>query len=119
MLIGDGTYGYNNTPVYSSEDSILLDYVKNKYDWSLSREYITKKGNTYQEIRVKGICKDLREIGIYGQTKNNKRLPDNYLTLNKQDAALLLAGLWDTDGCFCSGKSYSGFLTSSCIDLIK
>ena len=119
MLIGDGTYSYNNTPIYSSEDSILLDYVKNKYNWSLSREYTTKKGNIYQEIRVKGICKDLKEIGIYGQTKNNKRLPDNYLTLNKQDAALLLAGLWDTDGCFCSGKSYSGFLTSSCIDLIK
>lgn len=119
MLIGDGTYGYNNTPEYCSEDSILLNYVKNKYEWSLGNEYLTTKGNLYQEIRIKNICSNLRDIGIYGQTKNNKRLPDCYLSLNKEQASLLIAGLWDTDGCFHYSKSYCGFFTSSCIDLIK
>ena len=40
----------------------------------------------------------LREVGIYGQTKNNKRLPPNYGSLNKNDLRLIIAGLFDTDG---------------------
>lgn len=100
MLIGDGTYGFNNTPKYSSEDSELLSYVESRYETGLSASHITKKGNIYKDIRVKGICPKLRKIGIYGQTHSNKRLPNNYEQLTKNDTALLLAGLYDTDGTF-------------------
>lgn len=99
MLIGDGTYGSNNTPKFSSEDEELLNYVKKKYDWSISAEHITRNGKYYQDIRVKGICSLLRKIGIYGQTKTAKRLPTNYQTLTEKDTKLLLAGLYDTNGC--------------------
>jgi len=47
MLIGDGSYGYNNTPKYSSEDSVLLNYIKNKYEWGLNKEVTTKKNTIY------------------------------------------------------------------------
>jgi len=99
MLIGDGSYGYDNTPCYCSEDKELLDYVKNKYEWSFSVGHLSKSGKAYEEIRIKGICSKLREIGIYGQTKTNKRLPSNYMTLTKKDTSLLIGGLIDTDGC--------------------
>ena len=98
MLIGDGSYGFDNTPKYSSEDPELLSYVESRYDTGLSASHITKKGNLYKDIRIKGICPELRKIGIYGQTRSNKRLPDNYELLTKNDASLLLAGLYDTDG---------------------
>lgn len=98
MLIGDGTYGFNNTPKYSSEDPELLNYVESRYETGLSASHITKKGNLYKDIRVKGICSELRKIGIYGQTHRNKRLPNNYQTLTRKDTALLIAGLYDTDG---------------------
>ena len=101
MLIGDGTYGYDNTPKYSSEDQELLSYVEDRYETGLSASHITKAGNLYKDIRIKGICGELRNIGIYGQTKLSKRLPVNYQMLNKENAALLLAGLYDTDGTFC------------------
>ena len=101
MLIGDGSYGFNNTPKYSSEDSELLEYVESRYETGLSASHVTKKGNLYKDIRVKGICKNLREIGIYGQTKLSKRLPSNYQQLDKENTALMLAGLYDTDGTFC------------------
>jgi intein/homing endonuclease len=99
MLVGDGSYGFDNTPKYSSEDKELLDYIKDSYDWGLSHSHVSKRGKLYEEIRVKGICSNLREIGIYGQTKTNKRLPDNYQKLAYEDTVLLLSGIVDTDGC--------------------
>lgn len=98
MLIGDGSYGVKQSPKYSSEDKELLEYIKNEYPWSLSSTHITKNGKIYEDIRVKGICPKLRDIGIYGQVKEQKRLPNNYQTLTKDDTSLLLSGLYDTDG---------------------
>ena len=99
MLIGDGSYGYDNTPKFSSEDEELLNYVKERYEWGISGQHITKEGRLYQDIRVKGICPLLRRIGIFAQTKTAKRLPAKYQTLTEEDTKLLLAGLYDTDGC--------------------
>ena len=120
MLIGDGSYGNNETPKYSSEDIELLEYVKSKYDTSLSATHITKKGNIYEDIRVKGICSYLKEIGIYGQVKQAKRLPSNYQTLTRNATIDLLSGLYDTDGTFYSKgtKSYIG-LTQCNIEILK
>lgn len=110
MLIGDGSYGYNETPKYSSEDPELLQYVKSRYSTSLSATHTTKRGNIYEDIRVKGICSKLKDIGIYGQTKQSKRLPNNYQTLTEDSIKELLSGLYDTDGTFYNNetKSYIG-----------
>ena len=113
MLIGDGSYGYNNTPKFSSEDEELLNYVKERYDWGISNEHIAKEGRHYQDIRVKGICPLLRKIGIFAQTKTAKRLPSKYQTLTEEDTKLLLAGLYDTDGCI------TGIGNSACIELTQ
>lgn len=120
MLIGDGSYGNNETPKYSSEDRELLEYIKGKYDTSLSATHVTKKGNVYEDIRVKGICSYLRKIGIYGQVKQEKRLPNNYQTLTRNATIDLLSGLYDTDGTFYSKgtKSYIG-LTQCNIEILK
>lgn len=120
MLIGDGSYGNNETPKYSSEDRELLEYVKGKYDTSLSATHVTKKGNVYEDIRVKGICSYLRKIGIYGQVKQEKRLPNNYQTLTRNATIDLLSGLYDTDGTFYSKgtESYIG-LTQCNIEILK
>lgn len=100
MLIGDGSYGFNETPKYSSEDEELLTYIKEKYSTSLSNTHITKKLKIYEDIRIKDICSKLKEIGIYGQTKLKKRLPLNYQKLDEQNIKELLSGLYDTDGCY-------------------
>lgn len=119
MLIGDGSYGLRQSPKYSSEDKELLDYIKNKYDWSLSSNHITKKGNYYEDIRIKGICSDLRNIGIYSQVKTNKRLPVNYQTLTKEDTSLLLSGLYDTDGSIYFNKDGFISLTQSNKEILE
>lgn len=98
MLIGDGSYGYNNTPTYSSQDIELQKYIENNYNNTVTLTRIGSTGKVYKEYRIQHICCKLREIGIYGQTKKEKRLPSNYQTLTKQDCILLLSGLYDTDG---------------------
>ena len=120
MLIGDGSYGTNEALKYSSEDKELLEYIKDRYNTSLSATHVTKKGNTYEDIRVKGICKYLREIGVYGQVKQAKRLPNNYQTLTKNSVIGLLSGLYDTDGTFYNKdtRSYIG-LTQCNIEILK
>lgn len=119
MLIGDGSYGLHQSPKYSSEDRELLNYIKSKYDWSLSKGHITKKGKEYEDIRIKNICPKLREIGIYGQVKTNKRLPDNYQTLNKESTSLLLSGLYDTDGSIWFNKDGYISLTQSNREILE
>lgn len=113
MLIGDGSYGLRQSPKYSSEDKELLNYIKSNYDWSLSATHITKKNKIYQDIRIKNICPRLREIGIYGQVKCQKRLPNNYQTLTKENTMLLLSGIYDTDGSIWFNKDGYISLTQS------
>ena len=123
MLIGDGSYHFNQTPCLSSEDIEIQQYVKERYETSLSNTHITKKNKVYEELRVKNICKHLRSIGIYGQTKDKKRLPNNFQCLTKEDTILLLSGLYDTDGCIHVDKnndkqSYIA-LTQGNIEILK
>ena len=96
MLIGDGTYG--SSVRYCSEDKELLDYVKGKYAFVVTSSHITKSNKVYEEGRVNGVRGLLSDIGILGQTKNKKHLPNCYQTLCREDSALLLSGLYDTDG---------------------
>lgn len=123
MLIGDGSYHFNQTPCLSSEDIEIQQYVKERYETSLSNTHITKKNKVYEELRVKNICKHLRSVGIYGQTKDKKRLPNNFQCLTKEDTILLLSGLYDTDGCIHVDKnndkqSYIA-LTQGNIEILK
>lgn len=97
-LIGDGSYGYDKTPVLSNCDSEINNYVLSNFDTKIERERITKDGKQYLETRIKGICPKLRELGIYGQTKDKKRLPLNIHTYDKYTLSELIGGLFDTDG---------------------
>lgn len=114
MLIGDGSYGLKSTPKFSSEDNELLSYVKNKYEWGLSNTHITKKNKVYEDIRIKNITSKLRDIKIYGQVKQQKRLPYNFETLTENDCKELLSGLYDTDGCVFYNKNNSTIGLTQC-----
>lgn len=97
LLIGDGTY--NGTPVLTNCDEDVLSYVTNKYKCTdRKKQTPTKDGRMLRSISVLGIRNELRNIGIYGQTKLNKRLPDCIFSSRESDCCELLAGLIDTDG---------------------
>lgn len=116
MLIGDGSYGFDKTPVFSNCDEELNSYVDDKFDTKIERSYITKDGRVYRETRIRKICPNLRELGIYGQTKLAKTLPPKIHSCTKAQVCELLAGLYDTDGHVTldkNGKVQVGLTSSS------
>jgi len=118
-LIGDGSYGYNKTPVMSGCDNEINDYILKNFDSVIEKSHLTKELKFYQETRIKGICPKLRKLGIYGQTKLKKRLPKNIHSYCKKDICELLGGFFDTDGSVNSRKGgYKITLTASSFDLL-
>lgn len=97
-LIGDGSYGKDKTPRLSNCDDFINSYVFENFDTAIERTHITKTGKTYYETRIKGICKKLRELGIYGQTKDKKTLPVNIDKYDSDSLSELIGGIYDTDG---------------------
>lgn len=97
-LIGDGSYGLNKTPVLSNCEPEINGIVNTTLDSVIEKSYKTKTNKVYQETRIRGICAKLRELGIYGQTKLNKTLPNDVHKYTKQDLCELVGGLFDTDG---------------------
>lgn len=98
LLVGDGSYGFDKTPVIATCDSEVQSLVFSRFNYAVEKSYETKSGKTYMAIRIKGITKQLRELGIYGQTKTAKRLPNDIHTWDKESIAEFLAGLYDADG---------------------
>lgn len=121
LLIGDGSYGFDKTPVLATCDEEVFEYVNSRYECVIERSYITSNDKIYREIRIKGICGKLREIGIYGQTRNNKRLPLNINSYSREDIIMMIRGYFDADSC-CVCKSNTPNrvnLDCSCYDLLK
>lgn len=115
-LIGDGSYSFDKTPRLSNCEPEIIDYLESNYDCVTEREYLTKTDKVYKEIRIKNMCPTLRELGIYGQTKNRKTLPVDIHSYTKHDICELLGGLFDTDGYV--SKDYRVSLTSMSKDLL-
>lgn len=98
-LIGDGSYGFNKTPRLSNCDGEINEYIETHFDTRLDRPTrLTKDGKVYKETYIKGICPKLRELGIYGQVKDKKRLPVNIHKYDQESLSELIGGLFDTDG---------------------
>lgn len=114
-LIGDGSYGHDKTPRLSNCDDSINTYIYDNFDCVTERQYLTKDGKTYKETRIKGICSKLRELGIYGQTKSAKRLPNDIHTYDYKSLTELIGGLYDTDGYIriCNDKRVRIILTQS------
>ena len=98
LLIGDGCYGYDKTPVLSNCDNDINDYVYSNYDCATEKQYTTKTNEEYKETRIRNICGILREAGIYGHTKGNKTLPVDFDQYDKESFCELIGGIFDTDG---------------------
>lgn len=77
LLIGDGSYTKKSTPTLSNCDDDVNDYVYSHFDCTQESLYHTKDGRLFKSTRIRGITKEMRKIGIYGQSKNSKRLPNN------------------------------------------
>lgn len=126
LLIGDGSYGEKQNVRIHSCDAEILDYVKSNYSTTVQMSTPTKINKQYECLTIKGIRDLLRELGIYGQTKNNKRLPVDFSLLTREQLQLIIAGLFDTDGNISNTfnkkrQTWNSTISvaSSCLELVK
>jgi intein/homing endonuclease len=97
-LIGDGSYGKNQQPRISNCEEEINQYIENELDSTVQIQRLTKEGKVYRETALLGYNNNLRELGIYGQTKLDKTLPSNIHLYSKEDLQEFIGGLFDTDG---------------------
>ena len=122
LLIGDGNYNKDHGVRIYSADSETWNYIE-KYQ--LGGQINFDNSNYNKEFRAYRIFdgpEHLRELGIYEQTKKNKRLPIHIHKYTKDSICKLIAGLFDTDGfvfCNIEKKDYKVVFCQSNIDLIN
>ena len=119
-FIGDGHYGKNDVPSISSCDFEINNYISENFKTSDKKKpYYTKDGKLMLNRRLKCTGKKLRELGIFGQTKCNKTLPNNLYKYCKNDLCELLGGIFDTDGHITiKGNKPTICFTTKCENLI-
>ena len=118
LLIGDGSYGFDKTPVLSSCDSEINEFVYKTCNAVLEKEYLTKDGRLYKETRIKNITRQLRELGIYGQVSYKKRLPTDIDKYDKFSVCELIAGLFDSDGHVSLSEKSKNITFTSCSEVL-
>lgn len=121
-LVGDGTYGKKQTPCLINADTNIINYIKDNYEYSVQHKEATKDGRTLYKMRIKNITKVLKDLGIYGQTKDEKRLPDNIHSYSKESVCEFLGGYYDADGCvYVNERTEEAFvkITSANKEIIK
>ena len=99
LFIGDGSYRDKSSVRLTSCDEEIKNYIRSLYPCSTINSYTTKDGRLCEQLLVKKAKYDINKVGINGQTKERKRLPDNIFNCDKNTICELLAGLYDTDGC--------------------
>lgn len=121
VLIGDGTYGKDSIVKLFSADKQTWDYIEsNNLGKYIDQNRYKDRKKEFRTYHITNGCQLLKNVGIYGQTKESKRLPINIHEFNKQSLSELIAGLFDTDGCvhFNNKNSYISFVQSN-LELIK
>jgi replicative DNA helicase len=108
QLIGDGSYLVHQPLRYTSSSAENRDVVARaaidefnaiiypqKPIGSWQQLYIGGNGNRWHPAGVNGW---LRQLGIFGQRSDQKRLPREVFRLSNRQLAILLQHLWATDG---------------------
>ena len=109
MLIGDGTYGKDHGVHLYSGDPDTWNYIE-KYQLGGRINFDDSQySSEFRGYRIFNGAEQLRLLGMYEQTKCNKRLPINIHKYTKESICKLIAGLIDTDGCVQSSLARKEF----------
>ena len=76
----------------------VYNYVNDNFNININKLEHCNDGSIYTRVWINGIINELKSLGIYGQSKESKRLPDNIYSYTKEDICELLGGYFDADG---------------------
>lgn len=97
LMIGDGNYSLNSTPTLSVSEKEIFDFIK-PFSNGSSNNYTISNNREYKQVYISYIKDKLIDNKMYGQVKENKRLPYNIHTYNRESLCELLGGYFDADG---------------------
>ena len=107
-LIGDGSYLVHQPLRYTTASEENSAAVANaaRDEFSAPVKRYAGRGNWHQLVlggngnrwHLAGIRAWLRDLGIYGQRSDQKRIPESIFRLSNSQVAVLLSHLWATDG---------------------
>lgn len=110
-LVGDGTYRIHGNSCgvkLINADQSIWNYVESKYSTKDTVIPVpTKDGRILRKVSIHNFVPELRRLGIAGQTKDNKRLPNNIHSYCKEHICEFLGGYFDADGCVYINKTSS------------
>ena len=122
QLIGDGSYLKHAPMRYttaSEENSLAVTEAATRGFGAKVTRYegrgawhqllISGNGNRWHPA---GVGAWLKQLGVFGQRSNEKRVPEAVFGLGNDQVALLLRHLWATDGCIWSGVTPRGKLAT-------
>jgi hypothetical protein len=98
LLIGDGNYSLKATPSLSCGDEEIFIFIKEKYNYKINKQFKMKTGGTFRNLTLPEVRFVIKEAGIFGQTKLQKRLPKNIHKYDEKSVTEILGGYFDADG---------------------
>ena len=104
LMIGDGNCTIGATPQIACGDDEIFEYISNKYEYYISKQFEKKTGGIYRSISIKNVKDLLISEGLYGKVKLNKTIPINIHRYNKASLSRLISGYFDADGCVTYNK---------------
>lgn len=122
LMIGDGNYSNNATPSLSASEEEIYNYIKNKYGILENKKYKISESRSYSQLYIKDLKERLKEHGMYGQVKLDKRFPKDIHTFDKESLANFISGYFDADGNVYynnNKKILRVVLTSICYELLE
>jgi hypothetical protein len=114
-LIGDGNYTHTDVG-FSTADSFILEKLKRLCPEGTYMSYNSGYDYCFRGCNSDGkpiIRSALEHLGCHGQKSWEKKIPERYMHLNREQTLELVQGLMDTDGCADSIKNSATFSTTS------
>jgi error-prone DNA polymerase len=119
-LIAEGNLCHPSTMYfYTTDDQYCAEFVSAVEQFDNTRATVARRRNCYSvhvrrqdPSRPIGAVAWAKQLGLWGCNARTKRLPEEVFELHPADLGLLLARLWEGDGCV-SGRGHASYDTVS------
>ena len=101
VVLGDGSLGHGSVTL-STDSEIVENLILPSGCESV---IATAVRENYNEYRIKGLYKYLRDLGLMGSGSADKFIPRDFMYASVESRIALLQGLFDTDGSAVSSRN--------------
>lgn len=122
LMVGDGNLSENSTPSLSCDSEEVFEYIKERYNYTEIKKFITKDGGTYRQLGMSGNDEVFDKSTLRGLDRLDKRFPTDINEYDKKSLSEFIGGYYDADGNVYHNKKRNNIrivLTSMSESLLK